>query len=83
MNTESTYDWTNKQWTVPLNLSVAQLFKPKTVFGLPFPIQLQGGVRYYVWKPQNGPDFGVRLTWSRYFLGANKLVTPRLEWVGR
>jgi hypothetical protein len=46
---------------VPLKLSVAQLFKPKTVFGLPFAIQVQGGVRYFVWKPQNGPNFGIRL----------------------
>ena len=27
LNTESTYDWENKQWTMPLNFQVSQLFK--------------------------------------------------------
>ena len=27
LNTETTYDWENSQWTVPLNLSVSQLVK--------------------------------------------------------
>ena len=27
LNTESTYDWHNSQWTVPINLSVSQLIK--------------------------------------------------------
>ena len=27
LNTESTYDWTHSQWTVPLNASVSQLVK--------------------------------------------------------
>lgn len=62
INSESTYDWIGKKWTVPVNFTVAQLLKPRTVFGLPFPIQLQGGFRYYLWKPGNGPDFGVRFS---------------------
>jgi hypothetical protein len=62
VNSESTYDWKSDQWTVPINLTVAQLFKPKTLLGLSFPIQVQGGVRYYLSKPDNGPDFGVRFS---------------------
>jgi hypothetical protein len=27
LNTESTYDWHNEQWTVPINLLVSQLIK--------------------------------------------------------
>jgi hypothetical protein len=60
VNMENTYDWTGKQWTAPLNLMVAQLLKP-TSGGLPFPIQVQVGYRYYFAKPQGGPKQGVRL----------------------
>jgi hypothetical protein len=51
LNTESTYDWSNSQWTVPLNLMVSQLVKVGTM-----PIQFQAGVRYYAEKPSGGPD---------------------------
>jgi hypothetical protein len=60
VNTETTYDWQRRQWTVPLNLTVAQLFKP-TPGGLPMPIQVQLGYRYYFDSPSGGPDQGVRL----------------------
>jgi hypothetical protein len=61
LNTESTYDWVHDQWTVPVNVMVAQLFRPKT-FGLPFPIQLQLGYRHYFVKPTGGPENGVRFS---------------------
>jgi hypothetical protein len=55
LNTESTYDWEDKQWTVPLNVAVAQLLKiGKT------PVQFQLGARYYADKPTGGPDWGLR-----------------------
>lgn len=54
-NTESTYDWTREQWTVPLNLTVAQLFK---VGGKP--MQFTIGGRYYVETPEGGPEWGMR-----------------------
>ncbi len=60
LNLESTYDWVHRQWTVPINLAVAQLYKPK-VTGLPFPIQVQLGYRVYADSPQGGPNQGVRL----------------------
>ncbi len=60
VNSESTYDWKGDRWTVPVNLSVAQLFRPGTLLALPFPVQLQAGFRYYLSKPENGPDFGFR-----------------------
>jgi hypothetical protein len=55
VNTESTYDWTRSQWTVPLNLQVSQLLKIGKQ-----PIQLTVGARYYADKPDGGPDWGMR-----------------------
>ncbi len=57
LNTESTYDWANSQWTVPLNASVAQLVKLGKL-----PLQFQIGARYYAEKPANGPDWGLRFS---------------------
>lgn len=57
LNTESTYDWENTQWTVPLNASVSQLLK---IGGKP--VQFQVGYRYYAEKPDGGPDWGLRFT---------------------
>ncbi len=54
-NTESTYDWTNQEWTVPLNLQVSQLLK----FG-GMPVQIALGGRYYAQSPDGGPEWGVR-----------------------
>ena len=62
LNTESTYDWDHSQWTVPLNLTVAQLLK----LG-PQPIQLQIGGRYYADRPQGGADWGIRFTLTFLF----------------
>jgi hypothetical protein len=62
LNTESTYDWTNRQWTVPLNLSVSQLLK---LGGQP--IQFQLGGRYYLDRPTGGPDWGLRFTVTLLF----------------
>jgi hypothetical protein len=55
LNSESTYDWNGSQWTVPLNLMVAQLVKIGNQ-----PVQFQLGGRYYAEKPNDGPDWGVR-----------------------
>ena len=56
LNTESTYDWEDSQWTVPLNLLVSQLLKLGKQ-----PIQFQLGARYYAEKPDGGPDWGSAL----------------------
>jgi hypothetical protein len=55
LNTESTYDWANSQWTVPLNATVSQLLK---IGGKP--VQFTLGARYYADKPNGGPDWGLR-----------------------
>jgi len=56
LNSETTYDWENSQWTIPLNLMVAQLVKLQDL-----PLQFQAGARYYAAKPSTGPDWGLRL----------------------
>jgi hypothetical protein len=55
LNTESTYDWSHSQWTVPINVSVSQLLKVGKQ-----PIQLSLGAKYYADKPSGGPDWGLR-----------------------
>jgi hypothetical protein len=56
LNTESTYDWNNEQWTVPVNLQMAGITKMGTQL-----IQLFSGLRYYAEAPENGPEWGIRL----------------------
>lgn len=51
VNTESTYDWRTRQWSIPLNFMVAQVFK----LG-PQLLQLQAAARYWATAPDNGPD---------------------------
>jgi hypothetical protein len=55
VNTESTYNWTAGQWTVPLNVSVQQMLKIGKQ-----PIAFQLGYRYYAERPAGGPDWGLR-----------------------
>jgi hypothetical protein len=55
LNTESTYDWANSQWTMPLNAMVSQLVK---IGGKP--VQFTLGARYYAVKPDDGPEWGLR-----------------------
>jgi hypothetical protein len=57
LNTESTYDWTGGEWTIPVNLMINKMFEVGKM-----PMQGQFGVRYYADKPANGPDWGLRLT---------------------
>jgi hypothetical protein len=62
MNLESTYDWENEQWTVPLNFYVSQLTKMGKL-----PVSLQLGGRYYAEVPGRGPDWGMRFTMTFAF----------------
>ena len=55
VNSEMTYDWTNEQWNVPLNLIVSQLMKIGD-----HPVQLFAGARYYLDAPNGGPEWGLR-----------------------
>ncbi|MEO8614868.1 MAG: transporter [Luteolibacter sp.] len=55
VNTESTYDWTARQWTVPINAYINQMVK---IGGQPISFQL--GYRYFADGPEGGPDWGLR-----------------------
>jgi hypothetical protein len=56
LNTETSYDWENERWSVPVNLTVAQLVKVGKL-----PLSLTAGLRYWAESPEDGPeDFGVR-----------------------
>jgi hypothetical protein len=51
INTESSYDWETRQWSVPLNATVSQLLK----IG-PQIIQITVGARYWAESADNGPE---------------------------
>jgi hypothetical protein len=60
LNTESTYNWETEQWSVPINLQVAQVLKIGDQ-----PVQIGGGVRYWAESPAGGPDdWGFRLNFT-------------------
>lgn len=57
LNAESTYDWENDTWSVPINFMVAQVIKIDKR-----PVQISGGVRYWAESPAGGADkWGARL----------------------
>ena len=62
LNTESTYDWSHSQWTVPINLSVSQLLKVGKL-----PVQLSLGAKYYAEGPSGSPDWGLRFAVTLLF----------------
>jgi len=58
VNTESTYDWENEDWSVPINVTASQLLR----FGNQL-VQLGGGLRYWVSSPDAGPEgWGIRFS---------------------
>ena len=57
LNTESTYNWTNDTWSVPINITVAQMLK----LG-PQIFQVTLGARYWASTPSSGPEgWGYRI----------------------
>ena len=63
LNTESTYDWETDKWSVPINITVAQVMR----FGNQL-VQIGGGLRYWVTAPDAGPeDWGLRLQFTLLF----------------
>ncbi|MGL4528563.1 MAG: transporter [Aestuariivirga sp.] len=63
INTEATYNWETEQWSVPINLTAAQIIK---LGGNP--VQLTAGVRYWADSPEEGPDgWGARLAMTYLF----------------
>jgi hypothetical protein len=63
VNTESTYDWKQEQWTVPVNLTVSKLLRIGKQ-----PLSIGVGARYYADSPSAGPHgWGARLTFTFLF----------------
>jgi hypothetical protein len=62
LNTESTYDWENEQWAIPINFVVSQLFSIGTQ-----PMQVFAGGRYFVEGPDGGPEWGIRTGFTLLF----------------
>lgn len=63
LSSESAYDWKGKQWSVPLIVQVAQLFKVG-----PQIMQLAVGGKYWAESPNNGPQgWGLRMQLTLLF----------------
>ena len=62
LNSESTFDWHNEQWTVPINLLVAQLIKVGKL-----PVQVGLGAKVYLEGPESAPDWGIRFVVTPLF----------------
>jgi hypothetical protein len=62
LNTESTYDWHNSQWTVPINVSISQLVKIGKM-----PVQFALGAKVYADGPSGAPDWGLRFVVTPLF----------------
>jgi hypothetical protein len=63
LNTESTYDWQDEQWSVPVNISASKLTRLGTQL-----VSLGGGVRYWPDSPDSGAEgLGLRLTVTLLF----------------
>jgi hypothetical protein len=57
LENQSTYDWENEEWSVPINFTVQQLVKIGKM-----PLQIGAGVRYWVVSSDNGAEgWGSRL----------------------
>lgn len=60
VSSEATYNWTTRQWTVPVNVGANQLLKIGGQI-----IQIGGLARYWAERPTGGPTWGLqfRATW--------------------
>ncbi|MCL4180520.1 MAG: transporter, partial [Verrucomicrobia bacterium] len=59
---ESTYDWENSQWTVPLILMYSKVAKIGSQM-----VSFSAGAKYYADKPDGGPDWGLRVAITLLF----------------
>ncbi len=63
LNTESTYDWENSQWSLPLNATVSKVTKLGSQL-----VSIGGGLRYWLESPEAGAEgFGFRLSFTLLF----------------
>lgn len=63
LQTESTYDWEESEWQVPVRAIVSRIVRIGVL-----PVSLAGGVTYWAQSPDNGPeDWGYRFTMTFLF----------------
>jgi hypothetical protein len=62
VNSEATYNWKTRAWTIPVNLQVSQL----TAIGRQR-VQFTGGVRVYAAREDEGPAWGLRFVTTFLF----------------
>jgi hypothetical protein len=62
VNAESTYDWNESQWLVPVNATVSQLVKIGKQ-----PVQFTFGARYFAEGPSGAPEWGLRFVITPLF----------------
>lgn len=62
VNTESTYDWADSKWTIPINPFVSQVLKVGSQ-----PLSLLLGPKLYVEGPTAAPDWGLRFAFVLLF----------------
>jgi hypothetical protein len=55
LNSESTFNWTASEWTVPINLTISHIYN----FGKQ-PVSLALDGRVYAVTPDEGPEWGLR-----------------------
>ncbi|WP_200821298.1 transporter [Oceanicoccus sp. KOV_DT_Chl] len=51
VNTESTYDWKDNRWTVPINLNISKVTKVSDQL-----VSIGGGVKYWAAGPDGAPE---------------------------
>jgi hypothetical protein len=56
---ESTKDWENDEWTVPLNIGYSKVSRIGKQL-----VSYQAGVRYYLDAPEGGPEWGLRFSFT-------------------
>jgi hypothetical protein len=62
VSAETSYNWNDSQWNVPLNVNISQLLKVG-----PLPVQFSLGGRYFADGPAGGPNWGVRFVITLLF----------------
>lgn len=63
LNTESTYDWKNEQWSVPVNVTIGKLIRLGKL-----PVSFTLGARYWADSPDSGPHgWGARFVVTLLF----------------
>jgi hypothetical protein len=62
LNLESSYDWEGETWNVPINLGYSKVAH----WGKQL-VSWQGGARYFLETPGDGPDWGLRFTLTLLF----------------